>query len=199
MKSIFERGTFNAYRITDSRLNETLNETRMFAEGGRISLYKTTIFLSHKHSDLDDLKDIIGFLESKYNVNIYIDSMDKNMPQKTNGETAQRIKNIIKRCDKFILLATNDAIESKWCNWELGFGDANKYRDNIALFPIKEKGTYDYTYKGNEYMQIYPFIAYCDGNERYKNGNLVAPGYYVCYYDSDGTKIITPISQWLNK
>ena len=29
MKSIFERGTFNAYRITDSRLNEALNETRM--------------------------------------------------------------------------------------------------------------------------------------------------------------------------
>lgn len=71
MKSIFERGTFNAYRITDSRLNEALNETRMFAEGGRISSYKTTVFLSHKHSDLDDLKDVIGFLQSKYNVNVY--------------------------------------------------------------------------------------------------------------------------------
>lgn len=199
MKSIFERGSFNAYRITDSRLNEALNETKMFAEGGRISSCKTTIFLSHKHSDLDDLKDVIGFLQSKYNVNVYIDSMDKNMPQTTSGETAQRIKNIIKRCDKFILLATNDAIESKWCNWELGFGDANKYRDNIALFPIKEKGAYDYTYKGNEYMQIYPFIAYYYGSEHYKNGNLVTPGYYVCYYSSDGTRIITPISQWLNK
>lgn len=199
MKQIFERGTFHNYRITDSQLNKTLNETRIFAEGSRISSYKTTIFLSHKHSDLNDLKDIIGFLQSNYNVNVYIDSMDKNMPQMTNGETAQRIKNIIKTCDKFILLATNDAIESKWCNWELGFGDANKYRDNIALFPIKEKGTYDYTYKGNEYMLIYPFIAYFDGTEYYENGSSIEEGYYVCYYDGDGKKIITPILEWLNK
>ena len=197
MKLIFERGEFNAYKITDFQLKKTLTETRAFSEGSRIS-NKKTIFLSHKHSDLNDLKDIIGFLQSHYNVNVYIDSMDKDMPKNTNGETAKRIKNIIKKCDKFILLATDDAIESKWCNWELGFGDANKYRDHIALFPIKEQGTSDYTYKGNEYMQIYPFIAYFDGTEHYKNGDQVISGYYVCYYDSDGTKIITPFSQWLN-
>lgn len=47
--------------------------------------------------------------------------------------------NIIKKCDNFILLTTDDAIESKWCNWELEYGDANKFRDRIALFPLNDK------------------------------------------------------------
>lgn len=196
MKLIFERGSFSNYRITDSQLNEARVETRSFSERGRMS-GKRTIFLSHKHSDLEDLKDIIGFLKRNYNVDVYIDSMDADMPQQTCGETAHRIKNIIQKCDRFILLATDAAIDSKWCNWELGFGDAHKYRDKIALFPIKERGSYDSQYKGNEYMQIYPFIAYYDGTEYYNNGMPIERGYYVCYYNREGTRIITQLINWL--
>lgn len=196
MKKIFERGTFSTYRITDSQLNEARTETRYFSEGGHVSS-KRTIFLSHKHSDLEDLKDIIGFLRRQYDVDIYIDSMDANMPKKTCGETALRIKNIIQKSDRFILLATDAAIESKWCNWELGFGDALKYRDKIALFPIKEAGSYDFQYKGNEYMQIYPFIAYYNGTEAYDDGTPIVRGYYVCYYDKTGILILKKLINWL--
>lgn len=193
MTEIFERGHFSNYRITDSQLIETRVETKAFSDFCRVS-NKKTIFLSHKHSDLEELKGIIGFLRRNYNVDVYIDSMDVDMPPKTSGKTAQRIKNIIQKCDRFILLATDAAIESKWCNWELGFGDAHKYRDKIALFPIKEKGAYDY--KGNEYMQIYPFIAYYDGIEHYNNGNIIEKGYYVCYYQEE-TRKITRLIDWL--
>jgi len=196
MKKIFNRGSFSNYRITDAQLNEARAETRCFSEGGRVSS-RRTIFLSHKHSDLEELKDIIGFLHHHCNVDIYIDSMDAGMPKKTCGETAQRIKKIIQNSDRFILLATDAAIESKWCNWELGFGDAHKYREKIALFPIKEEESYDFQYKGNEYMQIYPFIAYYDGTEKYKNGTPVERGYYVCYYEPDGSLIITRLNDWL--
>ncbi len=196
MRQIFERGTFSNYRITDSQLNEARTETRTFSQGGRVS-HKRTIFLSHKHSDLEDLKGIIGFLRRNYDVDVYIDSMDAEMPKKTSGDTAQRIKKIIQESDRFILLATDAAIESKWCNWELGFGDAEKYRDNIALFPIKEKDSYDFQYKGNEYMQIYPFIVYCDGTEQYSDGQHVERGYYVCHYEQDGTKTIKQLNNWL--
>lgn len=197
MKEIFERGSFSNYRITDSQLNEARTETRTFSEGGRFA-FKTAVFLSHKHSDLEELKGIIGFLRHCYKVDIYIDSMDANMPKVTSGETAERIKKIIRKCDRFILLATNDAIESKWCNWELGFGDAQKYSDKIALFPIKDKGAFDSQYKGNEYMQIYPYIAHYNGSEKYKGGMPIEEGYYVCSKNSDGTKTITPLKTWLN-
>ena len=83
----------------------------------------------------------MGFLEDEYKVKVYIDSKDSSMPITTSAETAINLKDRIRKCDRFILLATNGAIESKWCNWELGFGDANKYPDKIAIFPLKPKGT----------------------------------------------------------
>ena len=73
----------------------------------------------------------------------YIDSRDPSMPHITTAETAANLKARIKKCDKFILLATNAAIDSKRCNWELGYGDAQKFKTHIALFPLKPKGSYD--------------------------------------------------------
>lgn len=196
MQSIFERGHFHSYRIEEKQFSAVENKTELLLENESLSS-KTKVFLSHKHSDLEELKDLIGFLEKTYNVDVYIDSMDKSLPSTTSGKTATRIKNVIKKWDKFILLATENAIESKWCNWELGFGDAHKYRDNIAILPIKEHGQYDYQYKGKEYMSIYPQILYYDGSESYTSGRPVAPGFYYGYLSETGHRIITPLSTWL--
>lgn len=195
MKKIFQEGDFSAY----AKIN--LNESReVISEISHYQQAKTTVFISHKHDDLEDLKGIIGFLESKYNVKAYIDSQDPTMPKVISAETAKRIKNRINQCHKFILLATNGAVESKWCNWELGYGDAMKYRQHIALFPMKPEGTYDYQYKGNEYMQIYPYIAYYNGTEIHSNGLHISEGYYVCYKSDDGRKTtIIPLNDWFEE
>jgi hypothetical protein len=95
------------------------------------------VFLSHKHDEITVLRDVISMLKN-LGVNIYVDWMDNDMPKSTSGETALKIKNKIKSCKKFIFLATESAIASKWCNWELGYGDAHKYRENIAIMPITE-------------------------------------------------------------
>ena len=57
MKRIFEQGAFNRY----AQVN--LNESRSAVL--QHSLYaerKTTVFISHKHDDLEDLKGVLGFL-----------------------------------------------------------------------------------------------------------------------------------------
>lgn len=65
-----------------------------------------------------------------------------------------------KKYDKFILVATEGAIASKWCNWELGFGDAQKYAyGKIALFPIRDD---EKDWSGSEYLELYPVIGYID-------------------------------------
>ena len=93
----------------------------------------------------------------------------------------------------------NGAVESKWCNWELGYGDAQKFdTSNIALFPVKPEKTYDYDYKGNEYMQIYPHIAYYYGNERYSNGTIIKEGLYVCT-DTENGRTIMLLEKWFEK
>jgi len=150
MVTIFEQGRFNSY--SQVRLDESRSSVLKHSQYGVAS--KTTVFISHKHDDLEDLKGVLGFLEKVYGVKVYIDSRDPKMPKVTSEETALNIKSRIKQCDKFILLATNNAIESKWCNWELGYGDAQKFKKHIALFPMKPKGAYDSAYKGSEAISI---------------------------------------------
>ena len=160
MKTIFEQGSFQNY--SDVRLDEARSPV---VEYSQYAVRKTTVFISHKHDELEDLKGILGFLQQTYGVKVYIDSQDPAMPKITSAETALNIKNRIDQCNKFILLATNGAIESKWRNWELGYGDARKFKKHIALFPFKPKGALNREYKGSEYMSIYPYISYYEKNE----------------------------------
>lgn len=177
MKKIFEKGEFSSPTYSN------FYEANMMLESARESIYeyseKTTVFISHKHSDLEDLKGVIDFLEKQYAVKAYIDSRDPSMPTITSGQTAENIKNRIKQCNKFILLATNGAIESKWCNWELGFGDAQKYQGNIALLPMKDRNQDDAQYKGSEYMDIYPSIVRFKQYQKMPNGETAREEYYV--------------------
>lgn len=154
---------------------------------------KTTIFLSHKHDESNEILDgAIQFLNG-FDVEVYMDWLDEEMPKFTSGETAKKIKEKIRENDKFILLATEEAINSKWCNWELGLGDAAKYRNNIALLAV-QKDNSDYT--GSEYLNIYPYITYENGTNTYTNGKYITKGYYVRYSDN---YTIVPLKTWLQK
>ena len=199
MQNIFDRGHFHGFSIQEKYFSSVEGRSSLLLEGQEPS-NKTKVFLSHKHEDLEELKDLIGFLENEYNVDAYIDSMDKEMQnKKCDGKTAIRIKDVINKSDKFILLATELAIDSPWCNWELGYGDAKKFKDHIAILPIKEKGISEKDYKGHEYMSIYPLILYYNGNEKYSDGRLVPEGYYYGYKNDKGGYTITPLKDWLNK
>ncbi len=190
---IFERGHFQSKNINESFITDSLNEVKMFSHNKPYT-NSNTVFLSHKHSDLEELKGVMGLLKD-YGAKVYIDSMDNKMPKETSGETAKRIKEVIKYCKKFILLATEDAISSYWCNWELGFGDTHKYKSNLAILPIKEVGESDYQYKGNEYLRIYPKISYRNAFTNYK-GHYFKSGYYV---ENPDDFYITELSVWLKQ
>ena len=132
--------------------SQTLNESKLQNK----SSATVTVFLSHCHDDLEkiEVNKVIVLLRNS-GVIVYIDSLDSSLPPFTSAVTAQRIKDQIKQNKKFILLATNKAIQSKWCNWELGYGDAYKYIDNIALIPLADSAQ---AWIGNEYLRIYPRI-----------------------------------------
>lgn len=198
---IFERGFFDKYKGTSSPqiLNESVNRTRSFNSRSIKSASGVTVFISHKHNDLDlgELDGVLGMLRT-YNVIPFIDSMDVNMPSETCEATAARIKDVIQFCDKFILLATNKAIESYWCNWEVGIGDVHKYKLNIAILPMKDRVENESNYKGNEYLQLYSSIEYFNGTSYYIDGRSIQAGYYVRTPRSENYTIET-LSSWLNK
>lgn len=141
------------------------------------------VFLSHKHSEEQYVFHIKSLLE-KHGFNGYVDWEDEEMPIETSGETAKKIKNKILKSHKFILIATNAAIESKWCNWELGYADAHKYIDALAILPLEDNNS---SFRGKEYLHIYPSIQ-TTSNE------LPGLNYYIKY--PDGKSIY--LSTWLN-
>ncbi|RXR17352.1 TIR domain-containing protein [Flavobacterium amnicola] len=185
-------GFRNSTRTFSKGINESLSE---FINESKVN--KVTVFLSHKHDERSELDAAISFLK-RNGVSVYVDWLDEGMPKYTSGKTAERIKNKIKENKKFIFLATEGAINSKWCNWELGFGDAHKYIDNIAVFPVRENGT---TFTGSEYLQIYPRIEYVAPNSVSRQiGGYFTSGYYVITpADSKGISRYHKLEDWLNR
>lgn len=64
----------NSTRDYGKSLNESLNE---FKNESRYN--KATIFLSHKHDEIEELDSAISFLKS-FGVEIYVDWQDEQMP-----------------------------------------------------------------------------------------------------------------------
>lgn len=112
---------------------------------------KQTAFLSHSHKDSTLAKGLQGFLQSKGWL-VYIDWEDMSMPSKPNRETAQKIKDKIKRFDWFFYLATANSASSRWCPWEIGYADGVKDIDKIVIIPTRDSAGRNH---GNEYMDLY--------------------------------------------
>lgn len=133
-------------------LKGSLYESRKYAKSSSV----TSVFLSHSHVDKALVEQAKVFFEN-LGISVYVDWADQTMPEKTSGVTALAIKNqIINANDKFVLLATNAALTSRWCNWEVGIADPFKNpRKKMALFPLADDNG---SWTGNEYLQIYPRI-----------------------------------------
>lgn len=115
-----------------------------------------TVFLSHSHLDSNIAEGMKNSL-AEIGMNLYVDWEDTDMPSETNYQTALRLKNKIRELDYFILLATNNAIKSRWVPWELGVADGYKSYDKILIIPVSDdNGQYD----GNEYLQVYKRIEF---------------------------------------
>lgn len=115
-----------------------------------------TIFLSHSHLD-KTIVNKIGLLFDNLNAELYVDWLDKTLPEKTNKETASAIKTKIQDCHHFLFLATYHGLRSKWCNWELGIADSLKSENKLAILPIQSKAG---NWAGNEYLQLYPEMKF---------------------------------------
>ena len=159
MNNIFTREMVAASALRargyDTTKDSILNEARSYATRNRSVC---TIFLSHSHHDAELVTDIVILLR-KQNIEVYVDWMDESMPLNTCNETAQRIKSKICENQKFIFLATNKSLRSTWCNWEIGYGDSQKYPNNMAIFAVADN---DGSWEGNEYLQLYPCITKSD-------------------------------------
>lgn len=139
--------------MTFTRAQELKARASTLTESQKTS-YKKTIFLSHSHKDKDIVEQAALFLLSQ-GIYVYVDWKDASMPPVTSGETANQIKKRIRVCEDFIVLASNNALDSKWVPWELGFADSAKGMANVFIFPVADN---DGKWKGSEYFDLYQKI-----------------------------------------
>lgn len=144
-----------------------------------------TIFLSHSHKD-KTIVDKISLLFSSLDSNLYVDWLDKTLPEQTNRETASAIQSKIRDTKHFLFLATYHALRSKWCNWELGIADSMLSERKLAILPIESRGG---NWAGNEYLNLYPEMK-IDGENL---DNLTIEKIFI--QQLDGKKI--PLKDWL--
>lgn len=158
--------TKTQFKANEERINGNLNvtfakiEAKLSKAIKNRSQFESSVFISHSHENSDLVEYLVALL-NRLKVDVYVDWMDDELSYPPSSSTALKIKNMIVANKKFLLLATNEGIESKWCNWELGIGDAHKYIDNIALLPVADNSG---KWIGNEYLRLYPYI-----DKKYKN------------------------------
>jgi hypothetical protein len=133
-------------------LSKSLNEQRVFSA----TATKTyDIFLSHSS---DDAKLVAGLkLELEdLGYSVYVDWIeDKQLDRKNvNKQTAQLLQQRMKQCKTLIYAFSENASNSKWMPWELGYFDGIKGK--VAVLPISK--TSKTSFVGSEYLGIYYYV-----------------------------------------
>lgn len=129
--------------------------TKRASDSGKVGK-KYDIFLSHSSLDKTLVLTLVGlFNEADYSV--YVDWIED--PQldrsKVNKNTAQVLRNRMLSSKGLAYVATSNASNSKWCQWELGYFDGNK-NSRCCILPIMDSEVF----RGQEYLGLYPYIEY---------------------------------------
>jgi hypothetical protein len=120
-----------------------------------------SVFLSHSRKDLEIVEAVEAFL-NELNLYAYIDWKDATMPEETSPETARQLKVRIDKCDKFLLLASENSVRSIWVPWELGIADGVKGLHNVAVLPVVHSSS---EFPRNAYLGMYPRVEQAKGGE----------------------------------
>lgn len=129
-----------------------------------------TVFLSHSSKDHEMLPGVVLILEN-HGGRVYVDEADRELQGTDFQKTAERLRDVVKTCQKFVLFVTKQTKDSTWIPWELGLGDGNRNEQNVALFPSADQ-QYDQSWSEQEYLGLYRRIIW--GNFQNKEPEWLA-------------------------
>lgn len=132
-------------------LNESINKQRTFS-----ATTKTyDIFLSHSSSDAGLVAGLKLELED-LGYSVYVDWIEDPKLSRANvtKETALFLQARMKQCKALLYAFSENATNSKWMPWELGYFDGIK--GTVAVLPISR--TSKTSFQGSEYLGVYFYI-----------------------------------------
>jgi len=155
--------TVDRLRSRPARFVGTVKEAARHLLRKRDGLH-VSLFISHSHHDRPLVEDIAKYLAT-FDVDVYVDWLDKDMLATTSFETAARLRSKIRSNQKFLLAASEHSLDSVWVPWELGYADGVKGESGnlIAALPLTAIDTERWS--GNEYVGLYPQIRVVNGED----------------------------------
>jgi len=132
-------------------LNETLNQQRSYSTPTKTY----DIFLSHSSSDASLVAGLKLELED-LGYSVYVDWIEDPKLSRANvtKDTALVLQARMKQCKALLYAFSENATNSKWMPWELGYFDGIK--GTVAVLPISRASKS--SFQGSEYLGIYFYI-----------------------------------------
>jgi hypothetical protein len=116
------------------------------------------IFLSHRLLDAPYVLLLRNYLES-LGYSVFVDWIEQpeSGREKVTKRTAAYLRRVMDKSDSLLFAVSESSAASSWMPWELGYFDGSGGR--IAIVPITEGGTTSETYRGREYLGLYPYVT----------------------------------------
>lgn len=145
------------------------------------------IFLSHRTDDAVIIYSLKNYLEH-FGLTVFVDWVDAPELNRANvsPKTAERLRIAMKQSNSLLYATSETSSNSKWMPWELGFSDALHGR--VAVVPISQYDTEADSYKGQEYLGLYPYITL--SGIKGQNGKV--------FWVNESTSVYTTLLEWLN-
>lgn len=164
-------------------------QQRVLLENNRIYSSKNQfdIFLSHSYLDREEVLSLVQ-LFNKCAYSVYVDwiydyRLDRNS---VSVNTAELLRKRMNQSRGLAYLATGNSTNSKWCPWELGYFDGKSGNARCCILPILNYLAY--SYKGQEYLGLYPYLEY----EKYADRDV----YDFWVHEQNSSKYVS-LRSWL--
>ena len=153
------RATNKTYILAKSA-NQILSESLRTTT----ALDQFDIFLSHSYQDADTILGTKIILEEVYKYKVYVDWINDRQLSRDdiNSETAQTLRQRMMQSRSLFYATSDNATNSKWMPWELGFKDGHNQK--AAIMPLLNTNISSNSYKGQEYLGVYPYVTHGQDN-----------------------------------
>ncbi len=117
---------------------------------------KFDVFLSHSYKDKQYIKGLFIDLTNK-GYSVYVDwIIDPHLSRSyVTKDTVNQIRKRMSQSKSLIYATSENASNSKWMPWELGFMDG--HTNQCAILPITDYESS--SFKGQEFLSAYPYIG----------------------------------------
>lgn len=136
---------------------QNLFESKLFSVRNVSVTTKFDIFLSHSFLDKAEVQGLYQEL-TDFGYSVYVDwIVDPHLDRaNVTKESATLVRERMKNSKSLLLAISTNITMSKWIPWELGYVDGNT--NKCAIIPVSKESTPPKSFKGSEYLILYPFI-----------------------------------------